>query len=41
MDKKKKAEIRKLRKKAIKIQNSSSRKLALSEAMVLVQNPVE
>ena len=41
MDKKKKAEIRKLRKKAIKLQNSSSRKLTLSEAMVMVQNPVE
>jgi hypothetical protein len=41
MDKKKKAEIRKLRKKAIKMQNTTSRKLTLTEAMVLVQKPVE
>jgi len=41
MDKKKKAEIRKLRKKAIKLQNSSSRKLTISEAIVIVQNSVE
>ena len=41
MDKKKKAEVRKLRKKAIKLQNNSSRKLSLTEAMVIVQNPTE
>ena len=41
MDKKKKAEVRKLRKKAIKVQNNSSRKLSLTEAMVIVQNPTE
>lgn len=41
MDKNKKAEVRKLRKKAIKLQNNSSRKLSLTEAMVLVQNPTE
>jgi hypothetical protein len=41
MDKKKKAEDRKLRKKAIKLQNNSSRKLSLTEAMVIVQNPTE
>jgi len=41
MDKKKKAEVRKLRKKAIKLQNNSSRKLSLTEAIVLVQNPTE
>lgn len=41
MDKKKKTEIRKMRKKAIKMQNSSSRKLTLAEAMAIVQRPVE
>jgi len=33
MDKVKKAEHRKLRKKAIKVQNNSSRKMSLAEAM--------
>jgi len=33
MDKNKKAEVRKLRKKAIKIQNSSSVKLSMAEAL--------
>ena len=41
MDKKKKAELRKIRRKAIKLQNTSSRKLTMSEAILLVQNPVE
>lgn len=33
MDKKKKTEIRKLRKKAIKLQNTSSAKLSMAEAI--------
>ena len=37
MDKKKKAEVRKLRKKAIKMQNSSSAKLSMAEALSRVQ----
>lgn len=41
MDKKKKAEVRKLRKKAIKLQNSSSRKLTMAEAIMIVQNGSE
>lgn len=36
MDKKKKAEVRKLRKKAIKLQNSSSVKLSMAEALIRV-----
>jgi len=37
MDKEKKAELRKLRKKAIKMQNTSSRKMKMPEAMREVQ----
>ena len=37
MDKKKKTEVRKLRKKAIKLQNSSSAKLSMAEALSRVQ----
>ena len=37
MDKKKKAEVRKLRKKAIKMQNKSSAKLSMAEALNRVQ----
>lgn len=37
MDKNKKAEIRKLRKKAIKMQNNSSSKLSMAEALSRVQ----
>jgi len=38
MDKNKKREVRKLRKKAIKLQNTSSSKLSMSEALRRVQN---
>lgn len=41
MDKNKKAEVRKLRKKAIKVQNSSSRKLTMAEAIAVVLKPVD
>lgn len=41
MDKNKKAEVRKLRKKAIKMQNNTSRKLTLAEAMAIVLKPVD
>lgn len=37
MDKKKKAEVRKLRKKAIKMQNMSSVKLSMAEAITRIQ----
>lgn len=37
MDKKKKAEVRKLRKKAIKMQNNSSAKISMAEALSRVQ----
>ena len=41
MDKNKKAEVRKMRKKAIKVQNSSSRKLTMAEAIAVVLKPVD
>ena len=41
MDKAKKVETRKLRKKAIKLQNSSSGKLTMAEAMKRAGNPNE
>jgi hypothetical protein len=39
--KEKKAELRKLRKKAIKAQNTSSDKLSMAEAMRRVQQPTD
>ena len=41
MDKKKKAEVRKLRKKAIKMQNNSSAKLSMAEALNRVQSEAQ
>jgi hypothetical protein len=41
MDKAKQTEIRKLRKKAIKMQNSSPSKLTMAEALRRVQKPVD
>jgi len=41
MDKAKKVQTRKLRKKAIKLQNSSSGKLTMAEAMKRAGNPNE
>ena len=41
MDKKKKAEVRKLRKKAIKMQNMSSVKLSMAEAITRVQTAAQ
>jgi len=41
MDKNKKAEVRKLRKKAIKVQNNASRKLTMAEAINIVLKPVD
>jgi hypothetical protein len=41
MDKSKKAEVRKLRKKAIKMQNTASRKLTMAEAINMILKPVD
>jgi hypothetical protein len=41
MDKNKKAIQRKLRKKAIKLQNAATSKLTMSEAMQRVQSPTD
>lgn len=38
MDKQKKAKLRKLRKKAIKLQNTSSRKMTMAEALLEARN---